>query len=121
MHMRKALTLVLLVLPLTACFQSATVVHVKADGSGTIEQRTLLTEAAVDQLRTFAILGGGNADSVDPTSEANARAMAAAIGTGVSYVSSTPIDADKSHGRETIYAFADISQLRVSEQPALPG
>jgi len=121
MHMRKALTLVVLVLPLTACFQSSTVVHVKADGSGTIEQRTLLTEAAVDQLRTFAILGGGNADSVDPTSEANARSMAAAIGQGVSYVSSSPVDVGNAHGRDTIYAFSDITQLRISEQPSLPG
>ena len=64
------------------CFQSSTVIHVKADGSGTIDQRTLLTEAAVDQLRTFAILGGGNADSVDPISEAQARALAATIGSG---------------------------------------
>jgi hypothetical protein len=94
---------------------------VKADGSGTIEQRTLLTEAAVDQLRTFAILGGGNADAADPTSEANARAMAAAIGSGVTYVSSMPVDAGTAHGRETIYSFTDITQLRVSEQPSLPG
>lgn len=119
--MRKALAITALSLPLMGCFQSSTIIHVKADGSGTIEQRTLLTEAAVDQLRTFAILGGGNADAVDPTSEANARAMAAAIGTGVSYVSSMPVDAGTAHGRETIYSFSDITQLRVSEQPSLPG
>ena len=47
--MMLALMLVLLALPLTACFQSSTVVHVKADGSGTIEQRTLLSEAASKQ------------------------------------------------------------------------
>jgi hypothetical protein len=119
--MRKTLAVAVLSLSLAGCFQSSTVIHVKADGSGTIDQRTLLTEAAVDQLRTFAILGGGNADAVDPTSEANARAMAAAIGPGVAYVSSTPVDAGSAHGRETIYSFSDITQLRVSEQPSLPG
>ena len=36
-------------------------------------------------------------------------------------MSSTPIDDGKGHGRETIYAFTDISQLRISEQPNLPG
>jgi hypothetical protein len=119
--MRKVLALVVAAVPLAGCFQSSTVIHVKADGSGTIQQRTILTEAAVDQLRTFAILGGGNPDAVDPTSEANVRTMAAAIGPGVTYVSSTLVDDGKAHGRETIYAFTDISQLRISEQPPLPG
>ncbi|HUK36204.1 MAG TPA: hypothetical protein VLV86_19945 [Vicinamibacterales bacterium] len=117
----RALAAVALCLPLAGCFQSSTVIHVKADGSGTIEQRTILTEAGVEQLRTMAILGGGNPDAVDPTSEANARAMASAIGTGVSYVSSMPVDLDRAHGRDTVYAFADVTQLRVSEQPSLPG
>ena len=118
--MRTAL-IALLALPLAGCFQATTVIRVKADGSGTIEQRTLLTETAVDQLRTLAILGGGSADSVDPTSEAQARALAASIGPGVAYVSSTPITIEKSQGRDTLYTFSDVSQLRISEQPSLPG
>ena len=110
------------ILPLAGCFQSSTVIRVKADGSGTIEQRTLLTDAAMDQLRAFAILGGGNsADTVDPTSEAQARSMAASIGPGVTYLSSTPVKTDKAQGRDTIYAFTDITQLRISEQPKVPG
>ncbi len=119
--MWKLLAVVVLSVPLAGCFTSSTVIHVNADGSGAIDQRTLLTETAVDQLRTFAILGGGNPDGVDPTSEANARSMAAAIGTGVSYVSSMPVEDGSAHGRETTYAFTDITQLRVSEQPSLPG
>src|SRR5436190_2902373 len=41
-----------------ACFQFSTVLNLKADGSGTIEQRLLFTQAAVAQLRQFAALGG---------------------------------------------------------------
>ena len=108
-------------MPLAGCFQSSTVIHVKADGSGTIAQRTLLTETAMDQLRTFAILGGGNPDAANPTSEDQAKALAATIGPGVTYVSSMPVGVDKYQGRETIYAFTDIRQLRISEQPSLPG
>jgi hypothetical protein len=119
--MRRLALVAALSLPLAGCFQSSTVIHVKADGSGTIEQRTVLTPAAVEQLRTFAILGGGNPDTVDPTSEANVRAMAAAIGPGVTYVSSTPVESGEAHGRETIYSFPDVTQLRISEQPNLPG
>jgi hypothetical protein len=116
----RAVLVALLAVPLAGCFQSSTVIHVKADGSGTIEQRTLLTETAMDQMRTLAILGGGNPDAADPTSEAQARSLAAAIGTGVTYVSSTPVKLEKLQGRDTLYAFADVTQLRISEQPNLP-
>jgi hypothetical protein len=111
----------LVILPLAGCFQSSTVIRVKADGSGTIEQRLLLTEQALDQLRAFTILGGGNADNADPTAEPQARALAAAIGPGVTYVSSMAVADGRFQGRESRYSFTDITQLRVSEQPDVPG
>src|SRR5260370_31627468 len=94
----RRLLIVAAALPLIGCFQASTVIRVKADGSGTIEQRLLLTDAAMDQLRAFAILGGNSADTVDPTSEAQARSMAAAIGPGVPYLSSTPAKTQKARG-----------------------
>ena len=36
------------------CFQSTTLIRINADGSGTIEQTTIVTEAALQQLRQFA-------------------------------------------------------------------
>jgi hypothetical protein len=108
------------VLPLAGCFQAATVIKVKADGSGTIEQRLLITDAAMEQMRAFAILGGGNAPNADPTSEAQARSLAGSLGPGVTYVSSTPITADRAQGRDSVYAFTDITKLHISEQPSLP-
>jgi len=116
---RLALTLAI-VAPLTACFQSSTVLHIKGDGSGTIEQRTVVTEAALEQLRAFTILGGGRGGDVDPVSETQARALAATLGPGVSYVSSSPIKTPNGQGREAIYSFTDISTVRVSEQGQLP-
>ena len=107
-------------LPLVGCFESSTVIKLKADGSGTIEQRLLLTDAAMDQMRAFAILGGGDASSADPTSEAQARALADTLGPGVSFVSSAPVKTAKAQGRESIYAFTDITKVHVSEQPRLP-
>ena len=117
---RRALAAVI-ILPLAGCFQSSTVIRVRADGSGTIEQRMLITDAARDQLRAFSILGGRNAENVDPTSEAQARALAATIGPGVTYLSSTPAKTDQAQGRDAIYTFSDITQLRISEQPPVPG
>src|SRR5258707_420568 len=43
----------------SACFQFSTVLTLKADGSGTIAQRLLFTQAAVAQLLQHHALGGG--------------------------------------------------------------
>ena len=107
----------------SGCFQMATVVTVNGDGSGTIDHTMLVTKAALAQLRGFAALGGGRGQrgSLDLTSEDQARSMAASLGPGVTYVSSVPIDTPLGEGRRTTYAFTDISQLRISEQPDPPG
>jgi hypothetical protein len=105
----------------SACFQMTTVLKVNGDGSGTIDHRMVYTAAAMAQLRQFAALGGGRAKSVDPLSEQQARDLASSIGPGVSYVTSTPISSPVGQGREATYAFTDVSQLRISTQPAAPG
>lgn len=104
----------------SACFQMATVLKVNADGSGTIDHRMLYSTAALAQLRQFAALGGGRGQ-MDPLSEQQARDMAATIGPGVSFVASTPLNTPAGQGRESTYAFTDLTQLRISTQPAAPG
>jgi hypothetical protein len=107
-----------------ACFQMTTVLRVNGDGSGTITHRMVYSTQALNQLRQFAALagrGGSSAAAFDPLSEQQARDMAAAIGPGVSYLSSAPVTEANGQGRETIYAFADVSTLRISTQPATPG
>jgi hypothetical protein len=112
-------SLVAVALACGGCFQMTTVMKINADGSGTVEHRMLFTNQALAQLRQFAALGGGRA--IDPTSEQQAREMAAALGPGVTYVSSTPVQTPTGGGRDAVYAFSDVSQLRVATQPAAPG
>jgi hypothetical protein len=115
-------SLVALCLASSACFQMTTVVKVNGDGSGTIDHALVITKAALAQLRNFAALGGGGrGQPIDLTSEDQARAMASALGPGVTYVSSTPIDTPVGQGRRALYAFTDISQLRISDQPSTDG
>ncbi|HEV2986232.1 MAG TPA: hypothetical protein VGX46_17665 [Vicinamibacterales bacterium] len=97
-----------------------TVLKVNGDGSGTIDHQLLLTRAALAQIRQFAALAGGRGQRLDLISEDQARAMAGNLGPGVSYVSSTPIDSADGQGRATTYAFTDISQIRISQQPQPP-
>ena len=104
----------------SACFQFSTVVSVKPDGSGTIDQRMLFTQAAVAQLRQFAALSGGTGE-FEPVSEQQARDGAAALGPGVTYVSSTPINSPEGVGRTIKYAFTDINTLKLDQAPPPPG
>jgi hypothetical protein len=99
------------------CFQMTTVLKVKGDGSGTIDHRMVYSPRALAQMRS---LGSRGAPPVDPASEDQARTLAAAIGPGVTYVTSTPISTPAGQGREATYAFGDVAQLRVSTQPATP-
>ena len=114
------LALLLLAATGSACFESTTVLRVQGDGSGTLQQRTVIRKAALAQLRSFSALGGGRA-TLDPLSEDQARTLAASLGDGVTLASTKAIDTDEGEGRESTYAFPDVSQLHVSEQPPAPG
>jgi hypothetical protein len=101
------------------CFQSTTVITVNGDGSGTIDEQVLFSGAALAQMRGLASLGGGKA--FDPISEDQARQAASALGPTVRYVSSKPIATGEGLGRTIVYAFTDINQLHLNEQPPAPG
>jgi hypothetical protein len=105
----------------SACFQMTTVLKVNGDGSGTITHRMVYTKAALAQLKQFAALGGRTNGSADPLSEQQARDMTASIGPGVTYVSSELVTTPLGQGRNAVYAFSDVSTLRISTQPAAPG
>jgi len=105
----------------TGCFQMTTVMKVGGDGGGTIEHRMLFTTAALLQLKQLSALGGGNGRTADPVSEDQARTMADTLGPGSSYVTSRPFESPIGRGRDATYAFTDVSQLRLSSQPAVPG
>jgi hypothetical protein len=104
-----------------ACFQMTTVLKIDGDGSGTIDHRMIYSTQALAQLRQFAAFGGGRGAALDPLSEDQFRSMAASIGPGVTYVKSDLITLPTGQGREATFAFTDVSQLRISTQPAAPG
>jgi hypothetical protein len=101
------------------CFQVATVVKLKGDGSGTIEQRILFTQAAMAQMRQLAAASGGG--DANPLSEQQARDAAPSLGQGVTFVSSVPIDSAEGVGREIVYAFSDVTTLKLDQSPSPPG
>jgi hypothetical protein len=120
MRSTRAAFLIATAVTCAGCFQMSTVMKINGDGSGTVEHRMLFTKQALAQLRQFGALGGGRG-AIDPTSEEQARDMASALGPGVTYVSSTPVTTPTGEGRDAIYSFADVNQVRVATQPASPG
>jgi hypothetical protein len=117
---RRAFVAAAAALASTGCFQMAAVLKVNGDGSGTIEYRTLFTPAGLMQLRQLSSLGG-RGEPIDPTSEETTRLIAGSFGPGVTYVTSVPIESADGRGREATFAFSDVSQLRVQQQPVPPG
>jgi hypothetical protein len=106
---------------LAGCFQSSTLVKLNPDGSGTLEQTISMTAQAMEQIKAFSAMGdknkkGGAADaSQDPFSVDQAKAAAAKMGSGVSFVSAEKIDTADRKGLKAVYAFKDIRTLSLNE------
>jgi hypothetical protein len=104
----------------SGCIRSATLITVKPDGSGTIEQTVLMNAAALKGM--LGGLGGAQQTSSGGLNEEELRKTAARLGEGVSYVSSEPLKADDGfEGAKALYAFTDINKIRVSQDPNLTG
>jgi len=107
----------------SGCLQSSTIIKLKPDGSGTLEETMTLSAEAVGQLSALAAMGDdkdkkdkGGIDEL--FSDKEARAAAAKIGQGVTFVSSEKIDTPDRKGLKAIYAFTDIRKLSLEEMHA---
>ena len=103
----------------SGCIQSSTLIKMKADGSGTIEQTMTMNADAVAQFSALAAVGDdknkSKASVDDLFSEKEARAAAAKMGQGVTFVSSQKIDTADRKGIKATYAFTDISKISIEE------
>lgn len=102
---------------LTGCFQASITVHVKPDGSGTVEQTMTMSEATIQQIK--AMSGGADGGKKGPheIDEAKLKEQAAKMGEGVTFVSAKPIKAAGQQGFTATFAFTDISKVKVKQMP----
>ena len=104
---------------LTACLDSTTLVKLKPDGSGTVEQTTLVNTSALKGMmgaQDGKQVGGPvvNRDDLERT--------AARMGKGVKLVSAEPFKAANGfEGTKAIFAFEDINQIQISQDPNMGG
>ena len=103
---------------LTACLDASTIVKVKPDGSGTVEQIMLVNMAAVK-----GIMPGAEKQAAGPVlNPADLERMAQRMGKGVKLVSSETIKgANGFEGTKAIFAFDDVNQIQVSQDPSMSG
>jgi hypothetical protein len=103
---------------LAGCFQVATVVRVNPDGSGTVEERMLLSKKIIAQLNEmfqgFAGEGGEKPKPMEIFEPEKLKAQAATMGEGVTYRSGEKVETADYTGYTATYAFTDITKLKLS-------
>lgn len=115
MRVIRILSLLVATTALTACLNSTTLVKLKPDGSGTVEQTTLVNMAALKGL-------GGGPSTGPMTNKAELERTAASMGKGVRLLSTEPAKgADGFEGTKAIFAFDDINQVEISQDPSMSG
>lgn len=113
MHAVRILALLFATTTLTACLNSTTVVTLKPDGSGTIEQTTLVNTAALK-----GMMPGGAAKQGDGPgfNREDFERAAAGMGKGVRLVSAEKATGEKGFdGTKAIFAFDDINLIQLSQ------
>jgi hypothetical protein len=102
----------------SACINSASLIKVKPDGSGTLEQTMLVNLAALKGL--MAGMGPGQTkESEGVLNEAEFKRAGERM--GMRPVSLTPMKDGNFQGAKAIYAFDDISKVRVDQDPQMAG
>jgi hypothetical protein len=101
----------------SGCINSASLIKIKPDGSGTIEQTMLVNMAALKGL--MAGMGGQAKQSGGVLNEAEFKRAGERM--GVRPISLTPMTEGGFEGAKAIYAFDDISKVRVDQDPQMTG
>ena len=120
MHMVRRVAILAACACFTGCINSGTLIKVKADGSGTVEQTILMNVATLKGLMA-GMDPQGQMKQTSPFSEAQLKQTAERLGKGVRFVSSTPMSQGGFEGVKAIYAFDDINQIRVDQDPNVSG
>jgi hypothetical protein len=106
---------------LVGCIQVSTVIKVKPDGSGTIEE----TVVYVQELKATPEMAspGKGAKEFKLFNEVELKKKVGEMGEGVTYISGKKITTDEGEGYQAIYAFKDVGKLKFNQNPGekVPG
>ena len=118
----------LVLICLAGCIQVTTLIKVKPDGSGTIEETLLINKAAMQRIEEAskqmnaqmgAQPGGGQVSGeFKILDEDKLRESASKMGQGVTYVSSKKLSTKDAEGYRATFAFSDINKVRLDTRPS---
>lgn len=120
MRLARIICLFALSFCLTGCLNSHTLIKVKPDGSGTIEQTMLMNRAALKGMMA-GLDPQAKQSQTSPFNEAEIKRNMERLGKGVRFVSSTPLKEGGFEGTKVVYAFDDINQVSVDQDPNVAG
>jgi hypothetical protein len=113
---------------LCGCIQSDTVIRIKPDGSGVIEETVKFSNELLESIKNLSKgLAEGDANAKDkPQAEVqdpvqtmmkDARSREKQYGPDVKFVSAAPVKGKTMSGYKAIYAFKDINKLLINQNP----
>jgi hypothetical protein len=101
---------------MSGCINSSTLLNVKPDGAGTIEQTILMNTAALKGL-VAGLDAQGQLKASNPFSDEEFQKIAASLGKGVRFVSSSPMSQGGFEGAKALFEFDDITAIRIQQGP----
>lgn len=111
--------LVFISLLLAGCLQVETTINVKKDGSGTINEKVLMSKTFVNMIKEFAQAFQDSASTEEFAFFKDDEIIADAkdYGDDVKYVSHTIINDDQWEGFQAVYSFSDITKIKIQPDP----
>jgi hypothetical protein len=119
MHTFRALLIAVASVSLAGCINSATLIKLKPDGSGTVEQTTLVNSGALKAMMPGLNQPGQDAGGL--INKADLERTAERMGTGVKLLSAEPAKSGTFEGVKAVFAFEDINKVQVSQDPGMGG
>src|SRR5262245_165339 len=117
MRVIRSLFLSIAALTLGGCINSATLIKVKPDGSGTVEQTTMVNMQALKAMMPGMPAG----QQTNPVNQDNLKRQAERMGKGVRLLSAEPAKNGGFEGVKAVFAFDDINAVSVSQDPDMAG
>lgn len=119
----KSVAVLLAVVSLAGCIDMKQVIKLKPDGSGTIEVTVLMSKMVLGQMKAMMSqmekeMGGNKAGQQEMFKEEEAKQKAAKMGEGVTFVSFKKLETDRGEGFVAVYAFKDITKVKVDQNPS---
>lgn len=105
---------------LSGCIEVDTTVNLNKDGSGTIEEKVLMSSAMISMLKQFSQSFSNDSTKKEAFNIYDPKELeskASTYGNGVKFVSGEKIKDGDREGFKAIYSFTDINKLMLDQNP----